>query len=119
MTIKKNKWIKPEIFAYIVEFEKENKRLPKVFISGAITQRLNTYEKYFNEAEQHFKQIGIKAYNPAHIPKDTSWEKAMQITLKNLATCDFMFILKDWEKSKGVKEEIKKAKKSQMKIFFE
>lgn len=116
---KKHKWIEVEFFKFIVSFEKENKRTPKVFISGAITNRIDTYRQYFEDAEEYMDEIGLEYYSPTKLPSDTSWEESIEITLNELKDCDCVYVLKNWEESKGVKLEMEKAKELDIPVFFQ
>lgn len=115
----KEKWIEPELFKFILNYWDRYGDMPKVFLSGAISDRLDTYKEYFDKAEEYFKEIWIEAYNPANIDINTPWEVAMEETLSQMEMCEFMYVLKNWENSKGVKIEIEQAKKMNMPIFFE
>lgn len=114
-----NKWIDSELFNFITDYYERYGDMPKVFISGAISDRLDTYKEHFDEAEKRFKEIWVEVYNPAKIDINTPWKEAMKETLAQMETCEFMYVLKNWENSKGVKIEIEQAKKSKMPIFYE
>lgn len=114
-----NKWIDTELFKFILDYYEIYGGMPKVFLSGAITERIDTYQNYFNEAEKQFKKIWVAVYNPATIEINTPWEQAMEETLSQLRKCDFMYVLKNWENSKGVKIEIERAKELDIPIFYE
>lgn len=114
-----NKWIDTELFNFILDYFESYGGMPKVFLSGAITERIDTYQNYFNEAEKQFKKIWVVVYNPAKIDINTPWEQAMEETLSQLRKCDFMYVLKNWENSKGVKIEIEQARKLDIPIFYE
>lgn len=114
-----NKWIDAELFNYIVDFYERYGDMPKAFISGAISNRLENYKTFFNEAERRFKDIYVESYNPSIIDINTPWEEAMEETISQLKRCEFMYVLKNWENSQGVKIEIEQAKKMKMPIFFE
>ncbi|MBU5669624.1 DUF4406 domain-containing protein [Peptoniphilus sp. MSJ-1] len=111
--------MKPSLFNFIVDFYYKNGQYPKVFLSGAITNRIDTYKMFFDNAELKFKCLGIECYNPARIDINTPWGKAMEETIAQINQCDCLFVLKNWETSKGVKIEIKKAKDIGIPIFFE
>lgn len=114
-----NKWIDTELFNFILDHFEGFGRMPKAFISGAISGRIDNYKSYFDEAERHFKDIYIESYNPSKIDINTPWEQAMEETLSQLRKCDFMYVLKNWEDSKGVKIEIEQAEKLNIPIFYE
>ena len=117
--MKNNKWIEPELFKFILNYWNWYGYMPKVFLSGAITDRLDSYKEHFDESEKKFKEIWITSYNPSQIDITTPWEQAMEETLAQLRECDFVYVLKNWENSKGVKLEIEEAKKLDIPVFYE
>lgn len=114
-----NKWIDTELFNFILDHFESYNEMPKAFISGAISGRIDNYKSYFDEAVDHFREIYIESYNPSIIDIKTPWEVAMEETLSQLRKCDFMYVLKNWEDSKGVKIEIAQAKELDIPIFYE
>ncbi len=114
-----NKWIDTELFNFILDHFETYGVMPTAFISGAISGRMDSYKSYFDEAVDHFREIYIDSYNPSEIDIRTPWEIAMEETLSQLRKCDFMYVLKNWENSKGVKIEIERAKELGIPIFYE
>lgn len=114
-----NKWIDTELFNFILDHFETYGVMPTAFISGAISGRMNSYKSYFDEAVDHFREIYIESYNPSVIDIRTPWETAMEETLSQLRKCDFVYVLKNWENSKGVKIEIERAKELDIPIFYE
>lgn len=108
-----------EMYKEMFRFIDTHNRVPKIFISGAISSRLDTYKEVFDLADAELKKMNLETYNPAYIPKDTSWEDAMRETLNNLKKCDIMLVLKGWEESAGVAAEIEMAEKLNIPVFFE
>lgn len=117
--MKNNKWIDAELFNFLIDYYESYGDMPKVFLSGAISDRLDTYKEHFDEAEKQFKEIWVEVYNPSSIDITTPWEEAMKETLSQMETCEFMYVLKNWENSKGVKIEIEQAKNLNIPIFYE
>ena len=114
-----NKWIDTELFNFILDHYESYGEMPKAFISGAISSRMDSYKSYFDETVDHFREIYIESYNPSVIDIKTPWAQAMEETLSQLRKCDFMYVLKNWEDSKGVKIEIEQTKKLNIPIFYE
>lgn len=91
----------------------------KVYISGKITGDAD-YKKKFQNAENFLEAAGFEVFNPA---KETapgkSWAFYMRNDIKQLVDCDAIFLLKDWEESKGAKLEYNLAQQLEIKIFKE
>lgn len=102
------------------KFKSKFGKFPYVFLSGAISERMDTYKKYFNDAEEILRGLGVeKVFNPSVIDMDTPWEKAMEITLGALEDVDCLYVLKDYENSRGTKMEIDTAKALGIPVFYE
>ena len=104
---------------------KERRRLNKmlrVYISGPIAGT-SDYIKRFEEAEDDLKEQGYAVINPARIcssmPKDTTEDEYMELCTVLLGLCDKMYVLKNWEQSDGVREELKKARDWDIPTEFE
>ena len=77
----------------------------KVYIAGG----MSGYEEFnfpaFNRAEEILRGVyGYKrVINPAklHSTTDLPWEEFLNQDLRELITCDAVFLLKGWEKSRG------------------
>lgn len=107
-----------EEFAQMLErkFPKKDK---KIFLSGAISSRLDTYKMYFNAAADVLTKHGWDVYNPAYIPVDTDWHNAMRETIRALTECDVVYILAGYNDSEGVEIEFDLAKKLGLMVVFE
>lgn len=82
----------------------------KIFLSGAITSRLDTYQEHFNRIAKELDKYKLNYYNPATININTSWKDSMKKTIRELLDSDIVFLLKGYEGSKGVELELKIAK---------
>ena len=78
--------------------------MERIYISGPISGVPN-YMENFNEVE---KQLEDKYYvlNPARMMSqfddmDFHWKEYMDIAMVMLNACDIVYMLKDWENSKG------------------
>lgn len=105
-------------FANILD-NKYPKKDKKVFLSGAISNRMDTYYLYFNASANVLLKRGWDVYCPNCIPIDTSWQDAMKQTIRALTECDIMYVLRGYEESEGVKMELDLAKKLGLMIVFE
>ena len=94
----------------------------RVYISGAITGT-DDYIERFSEAEKQINAGESTAVNPAGImssmPKDTTHDQYMKMSLALLETCESMYVLKNWRNSKGVAIELEYAREHGIPVFFE
>lgn len=98
----------------------EDKPNAKLFISGAISSRLDTYKEVFDESEGYLRELGFKnIYNPAVIDINTSWEEAMRQTLEELRSSEVVYVLRDYEISEGVKQELEVAEVLELPIIYQ
>lgn len=99
--------------------------MKKIFISGKITGEpivgcLNKFDLAAIEITYHYNLRDIIV--PLRLPGihfGISHEEAMKICLAELETCDAIYMLKDWEESKGAKMEHEKAKELRLEIIYE
>ena len=105
-----------EFVKYIKDNGLENKR---IFLSGAITSRLDTYKEHFDRIAKKLDENGLDYYNPATIDISTSWKDSMRMTIRELLDSDIVYLLKGYEVSKGAKLEIEIAKALKIKIIEE
>lgn len=94
----------------------------KVYISGAITGT-DDYMERFARAEAVLTGIGNSVINPAKVnaqlPKDTTYEEYMKMSLFMLDMCDTIYMLNGWEKSCGANREYGYAMAKDKIIVFE
>lgn len=96
----------------------------KIYISGAITSNPN-YKEDFEKAEDYLQKEYPKAeiINPAlvnsHLPKSTTHEEYMKMSFCMLDMCDSIYMLSNYEKSKGACMEYGYALAKDKVIFFE
>lgn len=90
-----------------------------VFISGAITG-VDGYRKIFDAAEQWLFEQECTVLNPAVLPPSgLEWEAYLRITKAMLCEADVVYVLQNWEHSRGVKEELDLATRLGMEIIYE
>ena len=94
----------------------------KVYISGKITGlEINTARQYFDTVEEKLKAKGLNPVNPmALIPynPDWKWEDYMAEDMRLLLVCDAIFMLENWQDSKGARIEHAAAKESGLQVFY-
>lgn len=93
-----------------------------IYISGQITGT-NDYLKRFNNAESKLIDLGYDVINPALVnsmlPKTTTYQQYMKMSLCMLEMCDTIYMLKGWKDSKGARLEHEYAKTNDYKIIYE
>ena len=98
----------------------------RVYISGKITG-LDNYKDKFKNAEEKILNLNYsidRIINPANNdlilnPKCTNWEEYMKLSLCELSMCNCIFMLDNWENSKGAKLEYEYAKAHSYVILYE
>lgn len=91
----------------------------KVYISGAMASRPDTYKEIFDEAEAVFRKYGHTVLNPASLPKGLDHDKYMPICLAMIDAADMVFMLAGWEISAGARIERDYAKYHGKEIMYE
>ena len=90
-----------------------------VFISGAITG-IDGYRKIFSAAEQWLREQNCTVLNPAVLPPSgMEWEAYLRITKAMLREADVVYVLPNWEHSRGVKEELDLAARLGKEVIYE
>lgn len=88
------------------------KNKTKIFISGKISG-LNYYYAYhrFATAEKTLSKMGYKVVNPVCLcNKDWCWLRCMAVCLFHLLRCDAIYLLDNWQYSRGARIEYSIAK---------
>lgn len=108
-----------ELIEFAQQYRARKGKNPFIFLSGAISNRMDVYKDIFDEVEEIIKELGLNCYNPAIIPPDTKWSEAMEQTLKIIQHVDCIFVLQEWEDSVGTKVEISKARSLGIPVIYE
>ena len=92
----------------------------RYYISGAITAN-PTYLADFERAETHLRLKGYEVINPCKFGEYSffTYAEYMRIDLLLLELCDGIYMLSNWEQSKGAKTELSVAKALGKKVKFE
>ncbi|MBS5110406.1 MAG: DUF4406 domain-containing protein [Phocaeicola vulgatus] len=94
----------------------------KVYISGAIAHYdMNERKEAFSRAEEKLMAQGYDPVNPFRngLPDEAHWRAHMRADIALLLACDYIYMLKDWELSKGAKLELDVASSCGIKVLFE
>lgn len=77
-----------------------------IYISGAVSTDSNFREK-FDKAEKFLLSKGFKVVNPVKNEADgKEWVYYMRKDIVKLMSCDCVYALSDWTKSKGARIEL-------------
>lgn len=95
-----------------------------IYISGKITGlKRNKYLRIFKKAENKLYKLGYVPINSAKVndmlPKDTTYNEYMDMSMCMLSFCDSIYMLKGWECSNGAIIEHKYALDNNYKIIYE
>lgn len=94
----------------------------KVYISGAIAHyNIDERKGAFLDAENRLRAMGFNPVNPFKngLPDEAHWREHMRADIRLLLDCEYIYMLKDWELSKGAKLELDVASSCGIKVLFE
>lgn len=94
----------------------------KIYISGAISgENLEQAKKRFAASAEFWQNLGFEAVNPFNNGLDDSepWIKHICKDIELLYSCDILYLLEDWEKSKGASIEYDFAVRLGKRVLFE
>jgi len=93
----------------------------KIYISGKISGMEHSVAcSIFNDAELSLIDKGFETVNPTKLKHDhdLSWENYMRTDLKEMMDCTHIFMLHNWEESKGAILEHNLAKELGFTIIY-
>lgn len=94
----------------------------KVYISGAIAHYdLDERMAAFDHAARYLSIKGYEPINPFEngISQEAHWKEHMRVDIGLLLTCDYIYMLRGWELSKGTKLELDVASSCGIQVLFE
>ena len=94
----------------------------KVYISGAIAHYdLEERRQAFDHAARYLSIKGYEPINPFEngISQEAHWKEHMRADIALLLTCDYIYMLRGWELSKGAKLELDVASSCGIEVLFE
>ena len=89
-----------------------------IYIAGKITGSEN-YKEIFRDAEIDLSERGFIPMNPAKLNSGFEHAEYMHICYAMIDICDRVYLLKDWQESKGAVMEYKYAMKNHKDIIRE
>ena len=92
--------------------------MKRIYISGAMMSRMDTYKSIFANAQYELEKDYI-VINPALLPTGLDAEKYMPICLAMVDAADAIYMLKGWERSKGAVIEKAYAEYQGKEVFYE
>ena len=95
--------------------------MKRVYVAGKMSGEPNLNYHNFNRVAKQLRAEGYHVENPAENPDPPckSWRKYMEMAIRQLATCDAIFLLNGWQDSKGAGVEYELALGLGMEIIFE
>ena len=93
----------------------------KIYISGKVSGIEDKAYDLFEKGQEEMRRLGYETVNPMKLPHlhDKTWESYMKEDLKELLSCDAIYMLKDWYKSKGATIEWEIAKQLGMEVIYQ
>jgi hypothetical protein len=98
------------------------KKKERIYISGAITGTKD-YMARFSMAHIKLARQGYSVVNPAMVnamlPEDTTYDEYMAMSFAMLDMCDSIYMLDNWEQSKGACMEFERAVNNGLEIIYQ
>lgn len=94
--------------------------MKRVYISGPISGRdIAEQKEAFKAVERELADMGLNPVNPLEngLPAEASWEEQMRKDLTDLMQCDYIYMMRGWELSRGATLEHLAATMVGIKVF--
>lgn len=94
----------------------------KIYVSGAISGLpIETAKANFQKAENHLKSLGYEVINPMNLPHlhGQTWNEFMREDLIAILDCQSIYMLVNFQESKGAKVEWNLAVQLDFEIVYE
>lgn len=94
----------------------------RVYISGPISgYDLAERKEAFEKAATRFRKQGYLVSNPfdSGVPDSASWQEHMKADIVMLMQCDIIYMMKDWQCSRGATLERNLAEELGIKVMLE
>lgn len=91
----------------------------RIYIAGPMTGIPDLNYPYFNRVAAVLRLLGHHVENPAENlePISKAWSDYMRMAVRQLATCDTVVLLPNWELSKGACLEYRLARDLGLEVF--
>lgn len=76
------------------------------YLSGPISGRENYNTAEFGKQEKQLRARGYKIVNPCRLPHLSTWAACLKRDIKRLVDCKGIFVLKEWQTSRGAVLEV-------------
>ena len=91
----------------------------RIYISGAMAKRPDTYKEEFAKAEKEITDKGYIVINPAWLPKGLDKNRYMPICMAMVDAADAIYMMDGWEESKGARLEKAYAEYQDKLVLYE
>lgn len=91
----------------------------RIYISGAMAKRPDTYKEEFAKAEKEITDKGYTVINPACLPKGLDRNRYMPICMAMVDAADAIYMMNGWEDSKGARLEKAYAEYQDKLVLYE
>lgn len=91
----------------------------KIYIAGPMTGMPDLNFPAFHAAAKVLRAQGFTVVNPAELNLDpeTPWTQCMRLDIRELVTCDTIFLLRNWTMSRGARLEFHIASQLCMQVI--
>lgn len=101
-------WIRDDWFQYATSTTTTITQRRKLYLAGPVTgysvsERVAT----FRNKKAMLERAGFYVINPCELsPPGKDWNKSMRTDISSMMKCDTIYLLRGWERSKGVQLEL-------------
>lgn len=95
--------------------------MEKIYVAGKVTGMEEEAKELFALAIIRLLAAGKQPVNPMRLnhDHDGKWESYMKVCIPALCNCDAIYMLPNWQESKGANIEHSLAEKLGMTIYYE
>lgn len=94
--------------------------MKRIYVAGPMSNLPDLNFPAFHTAAGQLRAAGYEVINPAEINPDpsTPWTACMRADIAQLVTCDAIYLLPGWERSRGAHVEFTLARSLEMEVLF-